>query len=235
MSWKLLPPPRHGSRPAITIDEIVQAASRIVEREGYDKLTMRKVAEELNIRAASLYWHMRDREELTDLLADAMLNGLEFTLADVEWQQELRSLAQQMRLHLLRKRDAGRVIAGRFVVGPNMLRHLEVLAGVFRRTGLDETDTAYALYAFIVYILGFAIYESSPLSASHAAGTERARALGEVRATLAGLPPNTHPNLVALAVPLTTADLDGRFQFGLDSMILGIDARRQGGRPSLSI
>src|SRR6266700_1708933 len=55
---------------ALDPDQIVQAALQLLGEVGLDGLTMRRLAERLNIKAASLYWHVRDKEELIVLLAN---------------------------------------------------------------------------------------------------------------------------------------------------------------------
>jgi TetR/AcrR family transcriptional regulator, tetracycline repressor protein len=219
-----LPPTAPARRRAtLSLAEIVQAAGRVLKREGYDALTMRRVAEELGVQAPSLYWYVKKKEELEDLLFDELVADLELTVTGGEWRVDLQQMAWQLRRHLLRKRDAGRILAGRFIVGPHVLRHLETAFGILRRAGLRERDAAYAWHTGIVFIHGFVIFETARLSATQADRTGREAALETVRQALAALPVASYPNIVALAGPLTTPDLEGRFQFGLDCIIAGIE------------
>lgn len=208
--------------PALTREHIVAAAARLLEREGYDALTMRSLATELGIQAASLYWHVADREELEDLLFDALLADLELVVVGDDWRENLRSLAHQLLAYLTGKRDVQRIIAGRFVLGLHLLRHLECILGVLRRGGLDGRDAAYALYALLTYVNGFVLFQSSALSRAHARGAGRREVLGQLRERLADLPRGRYPHSAALAEELTAEDPAGRFDFGLARLIDGL-------------
>jgi TetR/AcrR family transcriptional regulator, tetracycline repressor protein len=210
--------------PALTRESIAGAAARLLEREGYEALTMRSLAAELGIQAASLYWHVADREELEDLLFDALLSDLGLVVAGRDWREDLSSLAHQLLAHLTGKRDAQRVIAGRFVLGPHLLRHLECILGVLRRGGLDGRDAAYALYALLTYVNGFVLFQRNALSHTRASGVERREVLGQLREQFLALPTDRYPHSVALAEALTAEDPTGRFDFGLALLIDGLAA-----------
>jgi TetR/AcrR family transcriptional regulator, tetracycline repressor protein len=62
--------------PGLSRAGLVSAALRVVQEEGLEALTMRALADQLNVRAASLYWHVRDRRELLELLAESILDGV---------------------------------------------------------------------------------------------------------------------------------------------------------------
>lgn len=58
----------------VTRDEVVRAGLDLVAEAGLGGLTMRTLADRLGVKAASLYWHVRDRDELVDWLAAALLD-----------------------------------------------------------------------------------------------------------------------------------------------------------------
>ena len=79
--------------PAITRDALAAAGLAVLRREGLDALSMRKVAAELGVRAASLYYHVQDKEQLLDLLADSLTwDTRKFTTA-ADWSDCLRNAA----------------------------------------------------------------------------------------------------------------------------------------------
>jgi TetR/AcrR family tetracycline transcriptional repressor len=221
-------------KPSVTMSALVAAALEVVEREGLDALSMRRLAEQLGVQAASLYWHVQSKEQVLDLLADELL-ALVLTEAlpadldrvgtgEVPWNEALRRTAVNYRAFLLRRRDAARIIAGRFIGGVLLARVLEPMLGVLRAGGLTARDAAYAVYAVIVYVQGFVLHESSPLSALDAEGMERSDALRGVKAAIEALPAEEFPYLAESADALTEANLDERFQFGLDRLIDGLRA-----------
>lgn len=218
---------RGGAR--LTGQSITAAAAAILERDGYDALTMRSVATELGVKAASLYWHVKDKEQLEDLLFSALLAEVELEVAGSDWRVDIRGIAQQMKRHLLRKRDMQRIAAGRFVLGPPLLRHMETILRVLRGGGLSDGDAAFAIYALLNYVNGFVLFQMGPLSAAQAKGAKRSAIFAELRRELAALPPVSYPNCVALADVMTSDDPDARFEFGLDLLIEGFERRAEAG------
>jgi len=217
---------RPGRKPVLSREAIVAASLRVLERDGLDALTIRNVAAELGVKSASLYWHFATKDALVDQLADELLADLDFAgPLSIDWRADLRERSFRFYKHMLSKRDAGRLRAGRLLTGPNTLRWMEHGLALFRRAGLEGLDAAFASHALHVYIQGFVIFAQSPLSAREAEGAPAAEALGAARALFASLSPAEFPNLVALAGPLTEGDTDARFLYGLDCMIDGIAAR----------
>jgi TetR/AcrR family tetracycline transcriptional repressor len=202
--------------------EIVQAAARLMQREGYEALTIRAVAAELGVKSASLYWHVETKEALEDLLADELMAGAAEVAPTDDWRADLRDGSLRLFHQLMARRDAGRVLAGRLVAGPHMLKWMEAALGPFRRAGLSDRDAAFASHAVHVYIVGFVIFQGSDLSAQPRAGASRGAILEEIRGLFADLPAAEFPNVTALAQDLTLPDRDGRFLFGVDCLIAGI-------------
>jgi TetR/AcrR family tetracycline transcriptional repressor len=220
---------RPGRKPLLSRETIVAAAQRVLARDGYDGLVIRNVAAELGVKSASLYWHFATKEALVDQLADEILADFDVAVApSSDWRADLRERAFRLYRHLLSKRDAGRLRAGRLLTGPNTLRWMEGGLALFRRAGMDGRDAAFASHALHVYIQGCVIFAQTPLSARAAAGAPANEALDAARVAFASLPPAHFPNLVALARPLTEGDADARFLYGLDCLIAGIAARLAG-------
>lgn len=228
-----LRPRKSATRPArapLTLETMAEGAFQVIEREGLDSLTMRKLADELGIQAASLYWHVKDKLDLVDLLAEALFAGFapeEWAdgVADPEeddWRAQLSHFAHAFRRYLLSRRDAARILASKFLVGPGMLRHLDEQLGWIRQAGVDNRSAAYGFYNTLVFVHGFVLWETSPLSASVARGVEPRQYLSELRAELDDLDPDSYPHAHALADELTRPGMDERFTFGLDCMLTGL-------------
>ncbi len=74
---------------------LVAEALGLVQVEGLEALSMRALADRLHVKAASLYWHVRDRRELLELLAESILDGVPAPKAEV-WREAVRSIAKAL-------------------------------------------------------------------------------------------------------------------------------------------
>lgn len=220
--------PRHdgGRQPAITRDALVAAALAVLERDGLDALSMRRVAAELDVQAASLYWHVRNKEELLDLLADALLAGIDLDVPNGSWRDQLREMAGRYRAHLKARRDAVRVIGGRFVVGPNSATLMDRTLAVLRSAGFSPAGAAAGLYLVsVVYVQGFVLQETAPVRAIEANGGSSQQAMAAVAEELASLQPGAFPSLAETGDYLVTLNLDDRFAWGLEVVLDGLERR----------
>src|SRR5438045_7753763 len=108
--WRADARARAEPRLPLTRDAIVEAALRVLDREGMDGLSMRRVAEELGTGAASLYWHVRNKDELLQLLNERFAAEVELPEPDPSrWQEQLKEVAHQMRSAAHRHRDLARI------------------------------------------------------------------------------------------------------------------------------
>ncbi|BAJ28125.1 MULTISPECIES: TetR/AcrR family transcriptional regulator [Kitasatospora] len=217
----MAPPPAR----TVTRERIADAALLVLEREGLTGLSMRKVAAEIGVQAASLYWHVRNKEELLDLLNDAIIADAELPPRTGDWRHQYLEYGRRYRALLLAKRDAAKVVAGRLAPGPHILAVLEDQLDRLRGAGFTDADAAMASYLLSAYVQGFVLQEQSPLSATEAAGAGRGQAAREAGDTFRALAPDTYPNLVALADDLTDPDMNTRFEFGLQRLADGLATR----------
>ncbi|CAN3978579.1 TetR/AcrR family transcriptional regulator [Kitasatospora purpeofusca] len=215
------PGPGH---PGLTRDALARAALRVLEREGLAGLSMRKVAAEVGVKAASLYWHVRNKEELLDLLNDALMADAEAPPRSGDWRTQLRGYCRRYRAHLLGRRDAAKVVAGRLAPGPHLLRLMEDQLDRLREAGFSPADSAMISYLLGAYVQGFVLQEQSPMAAAETAGAGRREVADAAAERFRALPAAEFPNLVEMADDLTGPDLDARFDFGLDRILDGLAA-----------
>jgi TetR/AcrR family tetracycline transcriptional repressor len=88
---------------------LVSEALGLVQDEGLDGLSMRRLADRLNVKAASLYWHVRDRRELLELLAESILGRVAASRAGA-WRPALLAAAAALRAVVASQRDANRIL-----------------------------------------------------------------------------------------------------------------------------
>ncbi len=97
---------KHG----LTRDRLVAAALELINEDGLDALSMRSLATRLQVKAASLYWHVRDRRELLELLAEAILGSTPRGRHGAGWRQAVVASVDSLRRRVSAQQDATRVL-----------------------------------------------------------------------------------------------------------------------------
>jgi len=222
--------PKPQPEPALDQQQIVQAALSLLDEAGFDGLTMRGLAQKLGIKAASLYWHVSNKQELLSLLADEICAPMRAPDRKLPWRQQLEELANECRRVLLAHRDAARVLArSGGPGGPHRLRLTEIVLRTLLDAGFGHKDAAYAGFLLNDYVTMFVLEETQNTPDEAVDGAEAAAA--GAQHWLAALPATEYPSVVALADYLLQPDADERFQFGIEILRSGLETRlaRQGG------
>jgi TetR/AcrR family tetracycline transcriptional repressor len=94
----------------LTRDRLVHAALELIQEEGLDGLSMRALADKLEVKAASLYWHVRDRRELVELLAESILETVPSTPRRSGWRNPLLDATVALSQRISAQRDADRIL-----------------------------------------------------------------------------------------------------------------------------
>jgi AcrR family transcriptional regulator len=215
--WRRRSEPAARDKRPLTRELIVDAALALLERDGLQGLSMRRLAQELGSGAASLYWHVGDKEELLALLLDRIVGETKLPEPDPEnWQGTVKELARAVRKHLSQRRDAAQLSLGRIPAGPHSLPILERNLAVLAASKLPPRVISYAADMFALYVGAFA-YEESLRTESQASPEALA-------AYFASLPPEQFPTLTRLSHDLTEGDLDERFEFAIELLVRGLEA-----------
>ncbi|MEY9929590.1 TetR/AcrR family tetracycline transcriptional repressor [Catenulispora sp. GP43] len=208
--------------PAITREALAAAGLTVLRREGLDALSMRKVAAELGVRAASLYYHVQDKEQLLDLVADGLTWDTRKLAGTGDWSVCLREMAHGYYRYLHANRDTARLMAGRRAPGPNLMNLLDAMLGRLRAGGFSDQDAAWATLLMANYVQGFVLQEQQPKAprGEPGAGAKSAVAQGACEAAAESL-----PNIGALMALMADGDTQKLFAFGVDRLIDGLRAR----------
>lgn len=209
-------PPRPGRRrQPLSRQAIVDAAVRILDAEGADALTVRRLGEELNTGSATLYWHIGSKDELGELVYDHVMGEVALPEADpARWQEQLLAFGREVYRVMLAHNDLVRFSLGRVPAGPNMLRIIEWSLSLLRQAGVPDQAAAYAGDVFGRFL------DASVLEATSRGGPPPE----QVGQHFAGLPPDRFPNLTALLPLLFAGSDEERFEFGLQVLVRGLEA-----------
>jgi AcrR family transcriptional regulator len=224
-------PQRAGRRrrDPITTEAIVAAALRILDADGLDGLSMRRLAEELDTGAASLYWHVGSKDGLLDLVMDEVIGEQEVPDPDPgRWQEQLKEVARTMRATILRHRDIVRISIGRIPMGPNAVRYSERVLAILRAGGVPDDLAVHGYLLMIATVNGFTIDETGVGDPSPETAVPLEDAGDMARDYIASLPRDRFPNMVELADHFGMTDNDERFELLLDLFVDGLAARTRG-------
>jgi TetR/AcrR family tetracycline transcriptional repressor len=207
-----------------TLDQaqVVRAALELLDEVGMDELTMRRLAERLDVKAASLYRHVRDKEELLVLLGDQIAGEIPSVSSTGAWQDRLAEMAHHVRRGLLAHRDAARVLAATPPFGPRRLRHIEALLRILRDAGFSGRDAARAAYHCNNFVTEFVADEARFAAFTGGSRAARKKMFSDARRYFKSLPRDEYPILVELADDLADDDADANFQFGIELLLRGL-------------
>jgi AcrR family transcriptional regulator len=204
-------------RSPLTRERIVAAALRIMDDEGLDAVSMRRIGRELGVEAMSLYNHVRDKDDILEGIKELVMGEFDMGAASNSWKQDARMAARAWRDVLRAHPNVITLMtaATRPMLSPEALRPSEVAFEILRRAGLDDAETARAFCAFGGYIMGFVLMETGTMRTGSDAG--------DVAELVSSLPSDEMPRSCAVLPHLLSADPDERFEYGLDLLLAGLE------------
>lgn len=205
---------RRGKR--LSRERILEAALALVDREGSEALTMRRLGAELDVAAMSLYKHVAGRDALLDGLAEVLVEGIGAPEA-AEPRRTLWQFAAGIRAVAQRHPEAFRLVGMRPLHTPKALRTVEVVLDALRRAGLGDRDAVSAYRALVSYARGFALAEIGGFTLE---ATPASSGVPE-------LPDPRLPNASELSELLAHPDRDATFEYGLGALLDGITGTRR--------
>ncbi|RKT51775.1 TetR/AcrR family transcriptional regulator [Saccharothrix australiensis] len=223
--WERPEPPERPAPAPLSRERIVRAAIRLADADGLDAVSLRKVAAVLGVGPMRLYGYIATKEELLDLMVDAV--HVEIRPTGDGWREVLRSLAEATRQAAHRHEWLADLLGGRPRLGPATLAAGEaVVAGL---GGVDLATVVPAVAAVNAYVVGAVRREITERRAERASGLDQAQwqaAFGPyLERTFAT---GRFPALASVVRDGPHLDADQTFRAGLDFLLDGIEARIRG-------
>lgn len=210
------------SRPAspLTLDRIIASATALADASGVASLTMRSLANELDVTPMSLYRYIANKEALLDHMVDAVFGEIEAPTIGNDWRQEMLQHAHSARRALLAHPWALSLIETRTNPGPATLAHRNAMIGTLRTAGFSMPLTAHAFAILDAYVYGFVLQEISlPFDPPE-------QDVGTMQTMVADLAAGgDYPHLTELATRhfvLPDYQFGDQFDFGLDLVLDGL-------------
>lgn len=217
--------PRPAKSPGRSRDEIVRAAVELLDAEGLEGLSMRKLGARLGTGATSIYWYVANKDELLELAYDDFWG--EITLPEPTaqtWRQTVAAAAHGMRRLILRHPWSGELIGRMPSLGPNALAFAAVLRRTFKLAGFAGLEVDYANTTLTAYVFGMTIPELAWNKSKADGGYDPDTMREAVTKATAGIPELTESIH-------NSWDLDPdqvremAFSFGLGAVLDGLEAR----------
>ena len=212
-----------GGRPRrdpLTRTRVIGAALEIMDADGVDAVTMRRIGRELGVEAMSLYNHVRDKEDILDGITELVMSRFEFPPTTGDWGRDARAMAGEWRRLLGQHPGLMQLLAERHKPLESLaaFRPMEAALEVFRRAGLPPREAAQAFNAFGGYLMGFVMMEQGLMPGGAHREHDRDEVVDALQA--AGL-----PNVLECLQYFEECPTDEQFEFGLDLLIRGLVSR----------
>jgi AcrR family transcriptional regulator len=225
--WFTPPDGENNRRRTLTRDSVVAEALAIISADGAAALSMRALATRLGVVPAALYHHVRSKDQLHDLILDAVLAEVDCQAdPDLPWNGQVAALARRLRAVLEGHPGIAALLKTRDPLSPHSLAVAEAFLDPLHRAGLPGRQAGQAFRLVYDYTVGFALSDSTSPGEQRLQDTATRR---ELHAFLRSLPASRFPALVALGAYAWVGDRDQRFTAGLDTIISGVRAAQRPG------
>ncbi|MEI2775541.1 MAG: TetR/AcrR family transcriptional regulator [Tetrasphaera sp.] len=220
---------RGRARGVLSLAAIVDEAMRIIDREGIDEVSMRRIAGEFDTGPASLYAYVANKDELLTHCLRRVVSETPMPRGET-WPEVLRSWAVGTRNTLAAHGDIARLSFGVIPEGDGFIEIMERILGAMQSAGVPARVATWGVDVLSLYVAADAyegwimgrIFEDGSGRSTEEVGQEYFREFGE---RLAALPPERYPAIASNLWSMMSGGGDERFAFGVDIFIAGIAAQ----------
>jgi TetR/AcrR family tetracycline transcriptional repressor len=203
---------------------VLSTALELIDRDGLESLSMRKLATHLDVSPMALYNHVPNKEALLEGVVEHVLGEIDLSVAELEdWTEVLKAGFHSFRATLLRHPDAVPLLQSKIVVTPDALRPVEVSLATLRGAGFDDRTALHAHWALVGFTFGHVANRmANPLTDPGV--LKRSVVSNEA------LGPHRFPNFHGCLPHCLDPDFDASYEFGLEVIVEGLRARLAGSR-----
>lgn len=213
--WLYRPKP---AGPGLSREALVRAAVALLDAEGLERVSMRRVAGELGVTVGALYWYVATKDELLELVLDAVLGEARAPEVPEEWRAALATHAERMRRVLLRHPWALPLLSRLPNIGPNAVALAEAALGIAARAGFPDPPAVVA--ALHDQVVGAVLAQTGLRHAAALSGGD-----DRLEAYLAGAAGGNRAAMSAMRAGAgddVDARSDRRFAFSLNCLLDGL-------------
>jgi AcrR family transcriptional regulator len=213
-----------SGRERLTRERILEAALRVMDSEGLEAVSMRRIAREVGVEAMSLYHHVADKEDLLQGICSHVMREFRIPEDDARpWSERARSGAREWRRVLKSHPNVVSLFAERSkpMTDLDALRPMDYALSLIMETGVGEREAVRVFHVFGGYIMGFVMMEVGRMFTAGALDADAPDAEAVARL----FPAAELPSIAAALPHLADTDADEQFELGLDLLIIGLQAR----------
>jgi AcrR family transcriptional regulator len=227
------PKRKRREQPALSQEQIVAEAIKLLDADGLEALSMRKLGAALGAVATAVYWHVANKEELLELVVDQIYGEIEVpeVAGPDEWRQAAVICATSFRTVIHRHPWMGSTLAdvGLTYLGPNMMHVSDRMLALYEAAGFSLLEADRAATSVMSYVLGVASSEAATLSKLARSGLTMDEWIAKVWPA-AEEAAQDHPRMKALYAAHrssgdTLTESADSFGYGLDLVLDGLQLR----------
>jgi AcrR family transcriptional regulator len=212
-------------RHQLTREQVVAEALAVIAQDGVQALTMRALAARLGVVPGALYHHVRNKQQLQDLVLDNVLAEVDLQLdASSPWTEQLKVVAHRLRAVLEDHPGVAGILKTRDPLGPHSLALAEAFLGPLHAAGFGDREAGLAFFLLVDYTIGFAV--GGPPTSVNEQRVRDPATRAQLHRFFRSLPPERFPALVALGEHVWVDNRDERFTAGLDVLVDGLEHAR---------
>jgi len=227
--WFNAPMDDQDRRPQLTRQRVVDEAWAVIAHDGANALTMRRLAARLGVVPGALYHHVRNKQQLQDLVLDGVLAEVDLQLdPSLGWSEQLKVLAHRLRQVLEAHPGIAGILKTRDPLGPHSLALAEAFLSPLQTAGFADREAGLAFFLLVDYTIGFAV--STPATSVNEQRVRDPAIRSQLHEFFRSLPPDRFPALVALGEHVWVDNRDERFTAGLQVLADGLEHARNAPR-----
>jgi AcrR family transcriptional regulator len=200
-------------------EAIIDAALAVLQREGLEAMSLRRVAAELDTGAASLYVYVAGLDELRALVLDRALAAVRVPPPGGPWRPRLDALLASYTAVLHRHAGVAALAMTTIAAGPHYFRLVEALLGLLDEAGVEPGVAAWAVDLLTLY--------ATATAAEHAQRGDGTSPLDALAASLDATPPAAYPRLHAVRGELLAGEPGERFTWAVDVLVRGLGTSKR--------
>lgn len=219
-------------RDTLSRGQIVRAAIELLDAEGVDGLSMRRLGTRLGSAATAVYWHVKSKDDLVVLAGDEVWGEVAMPdVGQVGWRSAAATMARDTHAMLLRHLWLVPAMSTHVIYGPGKARHDDHTLAVWEAAGFRGADVDHAATAVLTFVVGAALAVASDAAWRARLRREGGDAEARVRETMESVAdvaarfPRLRARMDVMEDVASGARSHAGFEFGLEAILDGLEAR----------